>query len=319
VRITITRPHQGIPSLSPEVSSQTCAAVYSFGFNGKENDDDVHGATGTFQDYGMRAFDTRLARFFTIDPIAFRFPMLTPYQFASNSPIQAIDLDGQERFHYLLITDNKGQSTIQLAGVEDIVDGGFFTKLGLETLDNQLGTQERINEREEHIIHNFYSTIGLWGIESHEKTAEYGSAQEALAGAQKGDVNFSDADKLGCWIESGFGMVLPESKVAKEAEAGFKVVSTLSKVRNLWKLTVAGAESVKYHRKWGTFFKSAADGTWWAVDKAAHGGSRFKVFREGEKGLEWISDADQYGTYIEGKHKSVAGTFIPWSELGTSK
>jgi hypothetical protein len=31
-----------------------------------------------------------------VDPLTARYPMLTPYQFASNTPIQAIDLDGLE-------------------------------------------------------------------------------------------------------------------------------------------------------------------------------------------------------------------------------
>src|SRR5690606_8702362 len=48
------------------------------------------------QDYGMRAYDTRLGRFFAVDPLTRKYPMLTPYQFASNTPTQAMDLDGLE-------------------------------------------------------------------------------------------------------------------------------------------------------------------------------------------------------------------------------
>jgi hypothetical protein len=40
----------------------------------------------------------RLARFLSVDPIANKCPELTAYQFASNTPIQAIDLDGLEAF-----------------------------------------------------------------------------------------------------------------------------------------------------------------------------------------------------------------------------
>lgn len=69
---------------------------YRFGFNGKENDNEWHGATGTLQDYGMRAYDTRVARFFAVDPIASQYPWYTPYQFAGNTPIVAIDVDGLE-------------------------------------------------------------------------------------------------------------------------------------------------------------------------------------------------------------------------------
>jgi hypothetical protein len=44
----------------------------------------------------MRIYDTRLGRFLTVDPLTKSYPELTPYQFASNTPIQGIDLDGLE-------------------------------------------------------------------------------------------------------------------------------------------------------------------------------------------------------------------------------
>jgi RHS repeat-associated protein len=69
--------------------------AYRYGFNGKENDNDVKG-TGNQQDYGMRIYDPRLGRFLSVDPLTSSYPMLTPYQFASNRPIDGIDLDGKE-------------------------------------------------------------------------------------------------------------------------------------------------------------------------------------------------------------------------------
>jgi RHS repeat-associated protein len=66
-----------------------------YGFNGKENDNEVKGE-GNQQDYGMRIYDNRLGRFLSVDPITKTYPMLTPYQFASNTPIYAIDFDGLE-------------------------------------------------------------------------------------------------------------------------------------------------------------------------------------------------------------------------------
>lgn len=64
---------------------------YRFGFNGKENDNEVFGSTGTFQDYGKRAYDTRVGRLISIDPYTFKYPWYTPYQFAGNSPIRNVD------------------------------------------------------------------------------------------------------------------------------------------------------------------------------------------------------------------------------------
>jgi RHS repeat-associated protein len=69
--------------------------VYRYGFNGKENDSEVEGADN-FQDYGMRAYDVRVGRFVSVDPLTKKYPWYTPYQFAGNKPIQYIDLDGGE-------------------------------------------------------------------------------------------------------------------------------------------------------------------------------------------------------------------------------
>ena len=66
---------------------------YRYGFNGKEGDDEVKGDDNQ-QDYGMRIYDPRVGRFLSVDPLAMQYPELSTYQFASNTPIQAIDEDG---------------------------------------------------------------------------------------------------------------------------------------------------------------------------------------------------------------------------------
>jgi RHS repeat-associated protein len=71
------------------------ASRYRYGFNGKEEDDEVKG-DGNEQDYGMRIYDTRLGRFLSVDPLSEDYPELTPYQFASNRPVDGADLDGEE-------------------------------------------------------------------------------------------------------------------------------------------------------------------------------------------------------------------------------
>jgi RHS repeat-associated protein len=68
---------------------------YRYGFNGKENDNEVKGQ-GNEQDYGMRIYDSRVGRFLSVDPLTPKYPELTPYQFASNRPIDGIDQDGLE-------------------------------------------------------------------------------------------------------------------------------------------------------------------------------------------------------------------------------
>ena len=77
-------------------------ASYRYGFNGKEMDNDAYGQ-GNEYDYGFRIYNPREGRFLSVDPLTGKFPFYTPYQFAGNKPIAAIDLDGQEDvlFHWI--------------------------------------------------------------------------------------------------------------------------------------------------------------------------------------------------------------------------
>jgi RHS repeat-associated protein len=77
---------------------------YRYGFNGKENDSEVASTGQGTQDYGMRIYNPSLGRFLSIDPLFRTYPHYSPYQFAGNSPIAFIDLDGLERV--LAITFN---------------------------------------------------------------------------------------------------------------------------------------------------------------------------------------------------------------------
>lgn len=68
---------------------------YRFGFNGRENDNDVKG-TGNQQDYGFRIYDPRVARFLSVDPLTKDYPSWSPYPYAMNRCIDGVDLDGLE-------------------------------------------------------------------------------------------------------------------------------------------------------------------------------------------------------------------------------
>jgi RHS repeat-associated protein len=83
------------PFGSPMPGRVFSAGDYRYGFNGKDKDVEVSGV-GNHQNYGLRIYFPRLARFLSVDPLTKNYPELTSYQFASNLPIAAIDLDGAE-------------------------------------------------------------------------------------------------------------------------------------------------------------------------------------------------------------------------------
>ncbi|MBX2945578.1 MAG: hypothetical protein KF725_07070 [Cyclobacteriaceae bacterium] len=82
------------------------AGAYRYGFNGKEKDtENTWGDTS--YDYGFRIYNPRYGRFLSVDPLTQSYPWYTPYQFAGNKPIWAIDLDGLEE--KIVIKDRLGK------------------------------------------------------------------------------------------------------------------------------------------------------------------------------------------------------------------
>jgi len=74
--------------------SNTFTGFSSFAFNGKENDNEITGVTGTDLDFGARMYDTRVGIFFSIDLLSAKFSMFSPYIFAADNPIRYIDVSG---------------------------------------------------------------------------------------------------------------------------------------------------------------------------------------------------------------------------------
>ncbi len=86
--------------LRVDIRSRTFAVdpSYRYAFNGKEKDTSF--SDGTSYDYGFRIYNPELGKFLSVDPLASDFAWYTPYQFAGNSPIENLDLDGLEQLNF---------------------------------------------------------------------------------------------------------------------------------------------------------------------------------------------------------------------------
>jgi len=70
---------------------------YRFGFQGQEKDDKVKGNYNSIN-YKYRVHDPRLGRFFAVDPLSSKYPHNSTYAFSENNVIDAIELEGLEKF-----------------------------------------------------------------------------------------------------------------------------------------------------------------------------------------------------------------------------
>ena len=69
-------------------------SIYKYGFNGYENDREIYG-DNLLVDFGARVYDSRLSKFFSIDPYSNALTSISPYSFAANSPMILVDKDGE--------------------------------------------------------------------------------------------------------------------------------------------------------------------------------------------------------------------------------
>jgi len=69
---------------------------YRYGFQGQEKDDEWTGQTGSHLNYKYRMYDSRIGRFFAIDPLAAKYPYNSTYAFSVNRVIDMVELEGLE-------------------------------------------------------------------------------------------------------------------------------------------------------------------------------------------------------------------------------
>ncbi|WPQ66295.1 RHS repeat-associated core domain-containing protein [Chitinophaga sancti] len=91
------------PGTESGISYGIASKGYRYGFNGKENDNEVKGE-GNQLNFGARVYDPRIGKWFSVDKVV--KSDLSPYQYGKNDPIINIDADGNDEIYFNLLTSN---------------------------------------------------------------------------------------------------------------------------------------------------------------------------------------------------------------------
>jgi hypothetical protein len=78
-------------------SKERIGGVYEYSFQAQEQDGEIKGP-GNSINYKYRMHDTRLGRFFAVDPLAAKYPWNSPYAFSENRVIDGVELEGAEYY-----------------------------------------------------------------------------------------------------------------------------------------------------------------------------------------------------------------------------
>jgi len=197
---------------------------YRYGFNGKENDNEVKGE-GIQQDYGMRIYDPRLGKFLSVDPLARDFPYYSPYHFAGNGPVKFIDLDGGEPKDYV---DNWTPKPMGYFGTSRYVEGTSEGHSSLMLEEPGLG-----NIRVQQIYDA--TTNKHWFVHQNSGT---GKSYYYKANDGQHNILTVQIPKNGLAIISGGTMIEFETQDAAQARTGKDVADGLA---TFWSVTLGGA------------------------------------------------------------------------------
>ena len=95
--IIVAQDYYPFGMMMPERSYTATTKGYRFGFNGKEQDDEVNGE-GNAYDFGARMYDSRLGRWMSVD--AMKKPYFSSYQYGADNPMIYIDPDGNTEYYF---------------------------------------------------------------------------------------------------------------------------------------------------------------------------------------------------------------------------
>jgi RHS repeat-associated protein len=146
---------------------------YRYGFNGKEKSDEI--ASNDY-DFGARIYDGRLGRWLGVDALEKKYPSLSPYVFAVNSPNHIIYVDGRD---IIVLSSPQEAASFGHAAVligNDKEGWRLYSKNGTNGSGSQISSGESNKYPEKGILFASLNEFANSKSNFHDGEAEYTSA-----------------------------------------------------------------------------------------------------------------------------------------------
>ncbi|MBO2526526.1 MAG: hypothetical protein CW341_12700 [Bacteroidetes bacterium] len=224
--------------ISPKITNPNIGG-YRYFFNGQEGDNEVFGEVALHA-FEYRMHDARLGRFWSVDPLAAKYPWNSTYAFCENTPIWARELEGLEADVYLFdVQTNKQDITLVKAA---------------QNLPN---------------IPNAFQVVGH-GNQGFIRNVINGKLADALYDAKSFNDAFSNNKEWDKGKETpGFSLILyscntgrGENSIAAKISSKYKNINVIAPTRQVW-IKTNGEVEVRRKKNDGT--KDENDPGYWLV------------------------------------------------------
>jgi RHS repeat-associated protein len=165
--------------LLPERTSST--AFYRLGFQGQEHDDEVKGEGNSYKTE-FRQYDPRIVKWLSLDPLAAKYPSMSPYIAYGNNPILFIDSDGDS----LKLHGTKAEQKSTLAQLQKLTNDELRLQNGKVLIKSHrtANTEKKLTTGtdliEELIVHKNTVIIIQNEINKSSATGEFHPGTETL-------------------------------------------------------------------------------------------------------------------------------------------
>lgn len=213
--------------------SETEVSLKLYKYCGKEWDEE----TGLYY-YGARYYAAWLGRFVSVDPLNEKYPELSAYQYASNRPIIAIDLDGLEA----LILNNDDNTITFTANIYFVTAGeGNVNPTDLklrsdELLVNKLSEEQRtVNNMTIHFELNYITTDECGNSLTYEKAIEMATNSKITHTTSKGEIITIEGPETGVVVKADKLLDKKGEYIEKiiNSEGNFNLIKLQSSLTNL--------------------------------------------------------------------------------------